>query len=157
VAFVLALDRISRLGVAVERVASLAASNLVLIVERAVGVSARRVRRDRVVALVPLSLVALRSAASQTPPASTSAARRWRSPTSNQLRGRVSAVEDVFISASNQLGAFESAAAAALLGTVPSVIAGGLARIAIAAAWTRVFPSLARLDDLEALQPEPAR
>jgi hypothetical protein len=154
VAFVLALDRISRLGVAVERVASLAASNLVLIVERAVGVSARRVRRDRVVALVPLSLVALRSAASQTPPASTSAARRWRSPTSNQLRGRVSAVEDV---SSNQLGAFESAAAAALLGTVPSVIAGGLARIAIAAAWTRVFPSLARLDDLEALQPEPAR
>jgi hypothetical protein len=154
VAFVLALDRISRLGVAVERVASLAASNLVLIVERAVGVSARRVRRDRVVALVPLSLVALRSAASQTPPASTSAARRWRSPTSNQLRGRVSAVEDV---SSNQLGAFESAAAAALLGTVPSVIAGGLARIAIAASWTRVFPSLARLDDLEALQPEPAR
>jgi hypothetical protein len=63
-------------------------------------------------------------------------------------------VEDV---SSNQLGAFESAAAAALLGTVPSVIAGGLARIAIAAAWTRVFPSLARLDDLEALQPEPAR
>jgi hypothetical protein len=60
----------------------------------------------------------------------------------------------VFISASNQLGAFESGAAAALVGTVPAVVAGGAATVAVAALWTRFFPSLARLDRLDALQPE---
>lgn len=74
--------------------------------------------------------------------------------TPDDLRGRVNAVEMVFISASNQLGAFESGAAAALLGTVPSVVAGGAVTIAVAALWTRFFPSLARLDRLDALQPE---
>jgi MFS family permease len=73
--------------------------------------------------------------------------------TPNELRGRVSSVENVFISASNQLGAFESGTAAALLGTVPSVVAGGVATIAIAAVWLRVFPSLAKLDELETLRP----
>jgi MFS family permease len=76
--------------------------------------------------------------------------------TPDGLRGRVNAVEMVFISASNQLGAFESGAAAALLGTVPSVVAGGAATIAVAALWSRFFPALAKLDRLDQLQPEPA-
>jgi MFS family permease len=76
--------------------------------------------------------------------------------TPNELRGRVLAVEWVFISASNELGAFESGAAAALLGTVRAVVAGGIATIAIAGAWTRLFPSLARMGRLQDLRPEPA-
>jgi MFS family permease len=76
--------------------------------------------------------------------------------TPDGLRGRVNAVEMVFISASNQLGAFESGAAAALLGTVPAVVAGGAATIAVAFLWTRLFPSLARLDRFEQLHPEVA-
>jgi hypothetical protein len=75
--------------------------------------------------------------------------------TPDALRGRVNAVEMVFISASNQLGAFESGAAAALFGTVPSVVLGGAATIAVAAVWNRFFPSLARLDRLDQLQPDP--
>ena len=47
-----------------------------------------------------------------------------------QLQGRVSAVEWVFISASNELGAFESGAVASLVGAVPAVVAGGVAMIA---------------------------
>jgi MFS family permease len=75
--------------------------------------------------------------------------------TPDALRGRVTAVEMVFISASNELGAFESGVAAALLGAVPAVVAGGALTIAIAAAWTRLFPALARVDRLEALRPVP--
>jgi MFS family permease len=73
-----------------------------------------------------------------------------------QLQGRVAAVEWVFISASNELGAFWSGAFARLIGTVPSVVAGGAAMIGIAASWTRLFPALARLGRLEDLRPEPA-
>jgi hypothetical protein len=68
----------------------------------------------------------------------------------------VNAVEMVFISASNELGAFESGVAAALLGAVPAVVIGGAATIVIAAAWTRFFPALARVDrlaDLSAARP----
>jgi MFS family permease len=73
--------------------------------------------------------------------------------TPDALRGRVMAVEMVFISASNELGAFESGAAAALLGAVPAVVAGGVATIVLALAWTRLFPQLASVDRLETLQP----
>ena len=76
--------------------------------------------------------------------------------TPDELRGRVLAVEMVFISASNELGAFESGAAAALLGAVPAVVAGGALTIGLAAIWKWVFPELARIDRLEELQPEPA-
>jgi MFS family permease len=72
------------------------------------------------------------------------------------LRGRVLAVEMVFISASNELGAFESGAAAALIGAVPAVVAGGAITIALAIAWTRLFPAIARLDRLEEIRPAPA-
>jgi MFS family permease len=74
--------------------------------------------------------------------------------TPDELRGRVNAVEMVFISASNELGAFESGVAASLLGTVRAVVAGGIATIAIAGIWARVFPSLAGLDRLESVRPE---
>ena len=73
--------------------------------------------------------------------------------TPNKLRGRVNAVEMVFISASNQLGAFESGAAAALVGAMPAVVAGGALTIVLAAVWPRLFPALARIDRLEELRP----
>jgi hypothetical protein len=75
----------------------------------------------------------------------------------DRLRGRVNAVEMVFISASNQLGAFESGLAAYLVGTVPAVVGGGVATMLIAVSWRRFFPALAEVDRLEDLQPpEPA-
>ncbi len=73
--------------------------------------------------------------------------------TPDELRGRVNAVEMVFISASNELGAFESGVAAALIGAVPAVVVGGIATIVIAAAWTRLFPALANVDRLDDLRP----
>ena len=73
--------------------------------------------------------------------------------TPDELRGRVNAVEMVFISASNELGAFESGVAAALIGAVPAVVIGGIATIVIAAAWTRLFPGLANVDRLDELRP----
>jgi MFS family permease len=74
--------------------------------------------------------------------------------TPNELRGRVNSVEGVFISASNELGAFESGAAAALLGAVPAVVAGGAITIFLALVWKRLFPALARVDRLEDVRPE---
>jgi MFS family permease len=74
--------------------------------------------------------------------------------TPNELRGRVTAVENVFISASNELGAFESGLAAALLGAVPAVVIGGLVTIGLAATWGRFFPALARVDRLEDIRPD---
>jgi len=75
--------------------------------------------------------------------------------TPDALRGRVNAVEMVFISASNELGAFESGVAAALVGAMPAVVAGGAATIAIAAVWPRLFPPLAQVDRLEDLRLSP--
>ena len=69
--------------------------------------------------------------------------------TPNELRGRVNAVEGVFVGASNELGAFESGVAAALLGAVPAVVAGGAVTIALALVWPRLFPALARVDRME--------
>ncbi len=73
--------------------------------------------------------------------------------TPDELRGRVNAVEMVFISASNELGAFESGVAAALLGAVPAVVLGGCATIAVAAIWWKAFPALAKVDRLDELRP----
>ncbi len=75
--------------------------------------------------------------------------------TPDELRGRVTAVEMVFISASNELGAFESGLAASLVGTVPAVVAGGVATIVLALVWTKLFPSVATIDRLEDLTPVP--
>ncbi len=76
--------------------------------------------------------------------------------TPDPLRGRVNAVEMVFISGSNELGAFESGVGAALLGAVPAVVIGGAATVAIVLLWTRLFPALARVDRLDELKPAPA-
>jgi MFS family permease len=72
-----------------------------------------------------------------------------------ELQGRVSAVEWVFISASNELGAFESGAVASVIGSVAAVVAGGVVMIGVAASWGRFFPQLARMGRLDELQPEP--
>ncbi len=71
--------------------------------------------------------------------------------TPNALRGRVNAVEGVFIGASNELGAFESGAAAALIGAVPAVVGGGALTILLALVWPKLFSDLSRVDRMEEL------
>jgi MFS family permease len=66
--------------------------------------------------------------------------------TPNETRGRVLAVENVFIGASNELGAFESGVVGQLFGTVPAVVLGGAATLAVAAIWWKVFPALREVD-----------
>ena len=73
--------------------------------------------------------------------------------TPDELRGRVNAVEMVFISGSNELGAFESGVAAALIGAVPAVVIGGVATVVVAGLWWKLFPALARVDRLDELRP----
>ena len=68
--------------------------------------------------------------------------------TPDAMRGRVSAVNGVFIGASNQLGEFESGATAALFGPVASVVVGGIGTVAVVLIWARWFPALARHDRL---------
>jgi hypothetical protein len=65
------------------------------------------------------------------------------------MRGRVSAVNGMFIGASNELGEFESGVTAKLWGTVPAVVAGGLGTLAVVAAWLKLFPELRDVDMLE--------
>ena len=69
--------------------------------------------------------------------------------TPDAMRGRVGAVNFLFINASNQLGQFESGITAALFGTVPAAVLGGVATIAIALLWMRLFPSLREVERLE--------
>jgi MFS family permease len=66
--------------------------------------------------------------------------------TPDEIRGRVSAVNAVFIGASNELGEFESGVTAAWFGTVPAVIVGGVATLLVAGTWSRLFPELSRMD-----------
>ena len=68
--------------------------------------------------------------------------------TPEDMRGRVSAVNSIFIGASNQLGEFESGATAALWGPVASVVVGGVATVLVAAAWLRLFSALAQRDHM---------
>jgi len=65
--------------------------------------------------------------------------------TPDNMKGRVSAVNSIFIGSSNEIGAFESGVAAKLLGTVPSVIFGGVMTILIVTVVTFAFPKLRRL------------
>jgi MFS family permease len=69
--------------------------------------------------------------------------------TPDEMRGRVGAVNFLFINASNQLGQFESGVTAALFGTIPSAALGGLATIAIALLWMKLFPTLRDVERLE--------
>jgi MFS family permease len=68
--------------------------------------------------------------------------------TPDDMRGRVAAVNGVFIGASNELGEFESGVTAALWGPVASVVAGGVGTIMVALAWFKLFPDLAHRDKL---------
>jgi MFS family permease len=69
--------------------------------------------------------------------------------TPNTMLGRVTAVEMVFIGASNELGAFESGAVAWFIGPVLTVVLGGVATLAIAGLWIKLFPPLYRVDSLD--------
>ena len=71
--------------------------------------------------------------------------------TPDRMRGRVSAVNGVFFSASNELGELESGVAAGLMGAGPSVVFGGLATVAVVGACTRIFPQIGRLGRLDQL------
>ena len=68
--------------------------------------------------------------------------------TPDAMRGRVSAVNTVFIGASNELGEFESGSVAALIGAVPAVVLGGAATVLVAFLWARIFPALRARDRL---------
>ena len=62
------------------------------------------------------------------------------------MRGRVSAVNMVFVGASDELGEFESGLTAQWLGVVPSVVLGGIGTIVVVAIWVWRFPALRRVD-----------
>jgi MFS family permease len=77
--------------------------------------------------------------------------------TPDAMRGRVSAINYLFVGSSNTLGEFESGAVAAWLGAVPAVLIGGIGSLVIAAAWMLMFPSLRRLDRFEPTDKSDAR
>jgi MFS family permease len=68
--------------------------------------------------------------------------------TPNEMRGRVSAVNMIFIGASNEFGQFESGVTAQWLGAVPAVLVGGIGTIVVVALWAKFFPSLREVDEL---------
>jgi len=69
--------------------------------------------------------------------------------TPNEMRGRVSAVNSLFIGTSNQLGEFESGITASWFGTVAATVAGGVGTLVICLAWTRLFPKLFDVDRID--------
>ncbi|MEO8316102.1 MAG: MFS transporter, partial [Pseudomonadota bacterium] len=68
--------------------------------------------------------------------------------TPDDMRGRVSAVNYLFVNASNQLGEFESGITAAWWGAVPAVLIGGVGSVLIALLWMRLFPTLRDVEKL---------
>lgn len=77
--------------------------------------------------------------------------------TPDEMRGRVGSVNMLFIGASNELGEFESGVTAALFGTVPAVVLGGLGTLAVVAAWMKLFPPLRTVDRLSDVAPDHQR
>ncbi len=73
--------------------------------------------------------------------------------TPDEMRGRVSAVNMVFVGASNEIGQFESGLTAQWFGAVPAVVLGGVGTMLIVAAWAWMFPGLRRLDELVPKEP----
>jgi MFS family permease len=69
--------------------------------------------------------------------------------TPDAMRGRVGAVNFLFINASNQLGQFQNGVTAALIGAMPAAVFGGVATVAIALLWMRLFPTLRDVEKLE--------
>jgi MFS family permease len=77
--------------------------------------------------------------------------------TPDEMRGRVAAVNSLFIGASNQLGEFRAGGAAAALGPVAAALLGGLGTVAVALLWMRLFPALRNVNRLEDVAEGPAR
>ena len=77
--------------------------------------------------------------------------------TPDEMRGRVNAVDMLFIGVSNELGEFESGLTAHWFGTVPSVVIGGLGTLAVIAIWAWRFPELRRADKLTVAELVPER
>ena len=75
--------------------------------------------------------------------------------TPDSMRGRVSAVNMVFIGASNEVGQFESGLTAQWFGTVPAVVLGGIGTMVVVGLWAWLFPSLRKLDSLSGPLKEP--
>jgi MFS family permease len=73
--------------------------------------------------------------------------------TPDEMRGRVSAVNMVFVGASNEIGQFESGLTAQWFGAVPAVVLGGVGTMLIVLAWSWMFPALRRLDRLVPIEP----
>jgi MFS family permease len=77
--------------------------------------------------------------------------------TPDEKRGRVSAINYLFVGSSNTLGEFESGLVAAWLGAIPSVVIGGLGSLLVAGIWMMLFPDLRRIDRFEPADREQAR
>jgi predicted MFS family arabinose efflux permease len=77
--------------------------------------------------------------------------------TPDEKRGRVSAINYLFVGSSNTLGEFESGLVAAWLGAVPSVVIGGLGSLVVATVWMMLFPDLRRIDRFEPADSEQKR
>jgi hypothetical protein len=75
--------------------------------------------------------------------------------TPDEMRGRVTAVDMVFIGTSNELGQFESGLTAQWFGTVPAVLLGGVGTLVVIALWAWIFPDLRRADSLDAMKTAP--
>ncbi len=69
--------------------------------------------------------------------------------TPDDVRGRVNAVNMVFVGASNELGEFRAGVMAAAVGAVAAVVVGGMGTVAIAAIWSTLFPELRRAERLD--------
>jgi MFS family permease len=76
--------------------------------------------------------------------------------TPDSVRGRVNAVDMIFIGASNELGEFESGLTAHWFGTVAAVLLGGVGTVVVVALWAWLFPELRKADRLTPVQEEPA-
>jgi hypothetical protein len=68
--------------------------------------------------------------------------------TPDEMRGRVSAVNMLFVGAANEFGQFESGITAQWMGAVPAVVAGGIGTIVVVALWSWFFPALRKVDQL---------
>jgi MFS family permease len=76
--------------------------------------------------------------------------------TPDEMRGRVNAVDMVFIGASNEFGEFESGLTAQWLGTVPAVVLGGIGTLVVTAIWAWRFPELRKVEQVHSLPSRPA-
>jgi MFS family permease len=77
--------------------------------------------------------------------------------TPDEVRGRVNAVNMVFVGASNELGEFRAGTMAHFIGPVPAVVVGGIGTLAVAVVWALGFPQLRKIDSLEAPERHEAR